>query len=364
MLVLIPSMFIMFFPQPLISLLLSIAAGTRLCYSFFNQCRARPVKTIELWALGGAGISLIPACSFQVPGSCAALVYLSTLLSMRFIVSLIVYREDDCEQTFATMQMLNAHLQKSLQQLKAEHEFAMSKCDRGNEDLLRHVFDKRRRLHELERQYSSQMQSLTARLDELNNANRRRLREIEMQREDIQQLIFDLQERFDRLQARLDHATVKCKVGRSIGDREVFRRFEEALRRTEFELDIFSPCMSFKVVRALKPRLKELLSNPSVKIKIRYSTCDQADARNKITQKVAKMLRKEFKRYPNFEMYRDETQAKLFICDEKFVVASSFNVLAFDGAFDDDTCGEYSDDLETLRAYRAEHFDFPHPSSL
>ncbi|MBR1579906.1 MAG: hypothetical protein IJ668_05350 [Selenomonadaceae bacterium] len=363
-LVVIPSLFILFFPVPLISVLLSIAAGTRLCDIFCNRCRANLVKTVELWSLGGAGMSFAVVVYVGDPRLRAALIYFSTMLAAKFIISFIVCREHGSARTFETMRSLNTQLLQSLYRLKTEHELIISRDDCPQEELARHLVDKRRQLHELERQYAEQIKLLTLRLDDLNDENRRKMHGIELQREEAQQIIFDLQERLDRAHDRLERST-ECHVldGKSLDAQEVRRWFEEALRRTEHELDIFSPCMSFKVVRSIKPQLRELLSNPSITIKIRYSVCDQSDARNKITQKVAKMLRKEFKHYPNFEMYRDEARAKLFICDEKFCVASGFNVLSFEGSFDDDIGGEYSENLETLRAYRAKYFDFKGESS-
>lgn len=360
-LVIIPSVFIMFFPEPALALMLSIASGTRLCYLFFKQCRTRIDKRAEVWSLGGAAIALTAAFFIDANGLRAALIYLAVILIARFLISVIVYREYTYSQTFDAMRELNAQLIQSIEQLKAEYKIEMSERNRKPEEVLKQLRDKRLQVIELERHYNEQMKILSARLEALDAEEKLRLQEFESQRDDAQQSLFDLQEQFDLMQARLMQSEKPCafvRDGRRLDCGEIRFKFEEALQRTERELDIFSPYISFKLAKMFKPRLKELLSNPNVTIKIRYSISEPSDARCRITQKAAKMLRKEFKRYPNFKMHRDNGRAKLFICDEKFFVLTGFNLLAYGGDGDDSIEGEFSSDEATLRQYRDEYFSF------
>ena len=360
-LVVIPSLFIMFFPEPTVALILCIVAGTRLCCSFSAQCRARPIKKVELWSLSGAVMGFALVFNVDDERLRAALTYFALALSARFIVSLIVHREYGYASTFETMRKLNVQLQQSLEQLQSQYEFDISDRNGKPEKLLRHLQKRRRQLLDLEQHHNEQMKVLSARLEKLEAEHKIRLQELEAQREDIQQIWFDLQERFDRVQAYLtqsDGTRFFDPQAQAMSDREIHFKFEEAFQVTERELDIFSPYMSFKLVRLYKPRLKELLANPKVTIKIRYSLGEPSDARNKITQKVAKMLRKEFKRYPNFKIYRDEVRAKLFVCDEKFYVLSNFNVLAYGGEHSECNDGEYSSNAEALSQYRDRYFRF------
>ena len=360
-LVLIPSLFIMFFPEPTVASILCIVAGTRLCHMFSVQCRARPIKKVDLWSLSGTVIVLAVIFSVEDEKLRAALIYFALMLSARFIVSLIVHREYGYASTFETMRKLNVQLQRSLELLRTQYEYGMSVRNRKPEELLRHLQKMRRQLLDLEQHYNEQMKVLSARLEKLEAEHKIRLQELEAQREDIQQIWFDLQERFDRVQAHLtqsDGTRFFDPQAEAMSDHLIRCKFEDAFRITERELDIFSPYMSFKLVRLYKPRLKELLSDTNVTIKIRYSLSEPSDARNKITQKVAKMLRKEFKRYPNFKIYRDEVRAKLFICDEKFYVLSNFNVLAYGGECEECSDGEYSINAEALNQYRDRYFRF------
>ena len=117
-------------------------------------------------------------------------------------------------------------------------------------------------------------------------------------------------------------------------------------------MDIASCWLSFKVMRALKSRLKNLLER-GVTIKILYGTDDDDDARDVITRKAAKMLRREFKRYENFRLMRGEVRERLIICDEKFYVVTAYNILSFDGELD----GECSTEKDSLRRYREQYFE-------
>ena len=66
--------------------------------------------------------------------------------------------------------------------------------------------------------------------------------------------------------------------------------------------------------------------------------------------------------YPNFKMLLDNSHAKLFICDDKFYVISSFNILSFKGDYDGQDMrrelGEYSTNKQILERYRKQYFDF------
>ena len=349
-LVTIPSMFVMFFPNRMIALMLCIAACTRLCYTFSAQCRSRPIKSVDLWSLGGSMMGFTVAFNVEDERLCAALSYFAFTLLTRFIVSLFIHREYSYTHTVDSMKALNIRFQHSIEQLSSEYERGISDQHLSPDERLKYLQDKRFQLLKLENRYNERMKVLSARLDEL-----------EPQREDAQQLMFNLQERLDQEQARLtqsDRTRFFDPQAQAINAHAVQLKFEEALQNTERELDIFSPCMSFKVVRLLKPVLKELLSNPEITVKIRYSLSDSSDTRNKITQKVAKMLRKEFKKYPNFAMCRDELQSKLFICDDKFYVLSNFNVLAFNGECDECSDNEYSSNVAALKQYRDRYFRF------
>ena len=275
----------MFFPALPIAVMLSIAAGTRLCCNFFRQCRSQAKRKIEGWSLVAA--SIVMGIDFCIADErlTRALIYFSTLMTTRFVISLIVYCENDRASDIKRLKQLNDEMQRTFEQLKSEPP---------------------ERLQEIEFHYSNQIKCLREQLRKTNCAQRRLLRNIEARREDIQQLIFDM----------LETTSDGCHV---------FRQFEDALIGTKTKLEIFSPNMSFKVVRSLMPEFKRLLE-ANVVITIHYRAGN--DFCGKLTQKTAKMLRKEFKDRDKFRLYPDNEGIKKFIGDENLPVLSDFSILS------------------------------------
>lgn len=149
-------------------------------------------------------------------------------------------------------------------------------------------------------------------------------------------------------------------------NREIRNKFDEALKFAKKEIDIFCPWISPKVVdETMKDKFRRLLENKVI-IKIRYGIGNLSNGnntnKNDKTQQYAQELQKEFKMYPNFKMYLDNSHAKLFICDDKFYVISSFNILSFSGDYDGTDMrrelGEYSTNKQILERYRKQYFNF------
>ena len=57
-------------------------------------------------------------------------------------------------------------------------------------------------------------------------------------------------------------------------------------------------------------------------------------------------------------MKSDDTHQKLFICDEKFYVNSSFNILSYSGTGEHAESGEVSNNIDLIREYRRTLFNF------
>lgn len=178
---------------------------------------------------------------------------------------------------------------------------------------------------------------------------------IEQMRESQGELIKRLQKSNEANNITLENKAIRLK-------------FEEAIQLAEKELDIFSPWMNFNVIDTMmQDQFRRLLAK-GVIIKIRYGigelSSEQGKGKNRsdATEKVAAKLKQEFRMYPNFKMYRDNSHAKLFICDDKFYVISSFNSLSFKGDYTGDDMrreiGEYSTNKEILDKYRKTYFKF------
>ena len=143
-----------------------------------------------------------------------------------------------------------------------------------------------------------------------------------------------------------------------------------ALNEAKIELDIFSPWMNAYVCdKKFMEKISRLL-NQGVKVKIRYGIANDNSAnrngqnnRSDTTEKIARQLHENFGDKEGFSLYRDNSHAKLFICDDKYYVLSSFNVLSFKGAYEKNPelrreIGEYSSNQKNLMLYRKKYFNF------
>ena len=150
---------------------------------------------------------------------------------------------------------------------------------------------------------------------------------------------------------------------KSIQNQEIPRTFYEALDIAQFEIDITAMRLNFKVVDPqLVLRFRTLLKN-GVVIKILYGIGDINDIKNLQTNDVIEKLKMEFKDFPNFKVKHTNTHVKVFICDDKFFVSSSFNVLSNynfkenkTNAWDED--GLMSNNKELIDEYRNRYFNF------
>ena len=147
---------------------------------------------------------------------------------------------------------------------------------------------------------------------------------------------------------------------------EIRKRFDKALGRAKKELDIFSPWMNHHVVNNDLKNKIEILLKRGVVVKIRYgiglgSGSGNQD-RNSKTEMIAKELSDRFSKYKNFHIYKDNSHAKLYICDDEFYVLSSFNILSYDGGVNSKDkrgeIGECSTNKTLLEAYRNKFFFF------
>ena len=164
----------------------------------------------------------------------------------------------------------------------------------------------------------------------------------------------------DKLQSEIQWQKDNQPQNYIVRNETIRHEYDKALVESEVELDIISAWMNFFVVdRAMKSKFEQLLKR-GVTIKILYGigdmTPETTDARNKKTLSVARQLQERFADYPNFKMKCTNTHQKLFICDEKFYVNSSLNILSFSGDYSGtdkrEEGGEASNNVKLIREYR------------
>ena len=143
----------------------------------------------------------------------------------------------------------------------------------------------------------------------------------------------------------------------SLKDEEIRAAFDEAVASAEVELDVTAMKLN-RTTEEYIPQFQKLLER-GVKIKIFYGIGAEDSEENYQTRATAFKLKKIFRKHPNFKMKRADTHAKIFICDEKFWVLSSYNVLSKDGArYKFGEAGLRSADAEMISLHRKEYFNF------
>ncbi|MBR3051120.1 MAG: hypothetical protein IKG61_06690 [Selenomonadaceae bacterium] len=143
----------------------------------------------------------------------------------------------------------------------------------------------------------------------------------------------------------------------SLKDEEIRAAFDEAVDSAKVELDVTAMKLNYKTEEYI-PQFEKLLKR-GVTIKIFYGIGAEDSDENYWTRATAYKLKKIFRKYPNFKMKRADTHAKIFICDDKFTVVSSYNVLTKDGAkYTFGEAGLRSTDAELIAHHRKEYFDF------
>lgn len=116
------------------------------------------------------------------------------------------------------------------------------------------------------------------------------------------------------------------------------------------------------VTRTYFQKFKALLER-GVTIKIFYGFRDKNGEPDKDTEQIAGELKKRFHAYSNFKMKWEPLHAKIFICDDKFTVLSSYNLLSKYGGNNNSgegfgEAGLLSNDTKLIAHHRKEYFDF------
>ena len=170
----------------------------------------------------------------------------------------------------------------------------------------------------------------------------------------------------DKLQTEINWQKNNQPQNYIVRNRTIRNEFNKALQIATEELDIISAWINFNVVNEKLQQSFENLLRRGVIIKILYGIGDMGlfttDSRNRRTNEVVAHLKARFSRYPNFKMKCTNTHDKLFICDEKFYVHSSMNILSFSAEYNNgdlrEEGGEASNNLQLIREYRQLLFNF------
>ena len=214
--------------------------------------------------------------------------------------------------------------------------------------------------------------AINARIDDMDRQLKEILAEKDSREQDAKKQFNLLQQKQKDLNSLAEQINdFKLQNENYIVENEQIRReFDRALVESEVELDIISPWMnSFVVNWDMQNKFEKLLKR-GVTIKILYGigdmTPETTDKRNQKTLETERQLQERFAKYPNFKMKCTNTHEKLFICDEKFYVKPSMNILSFSGNYSEPDLwadlwaevGEVSTNVNLIREYRRNWFNF------
>lgn len=157
-------------------------------------------------------------------------------------------------------------------------------------------------------------------------------------------------------------------------NKEIRDKFINAFSEAKYELNIASPWMNNYVVNDDLITLMEKLLIKGGVIKIIYGIEENSslsnlkrgnDIKNKNSDRIAEKLVKRFDCYDGkFKIKKVNSHNKLLICDEKYYMETSFNLLSFSGEYDEsskdirDEGATYSTNIEVIEDLRNRYFDF------
>ena len=148
--------------------------------------------------------------------------------------------------------------------------------------------------------------------------------------------------------------------GETLYNEAIRSKLEEAFSKANKEVDIISPWLSFYAIDNKLLQLMENAFKRGVVIKLVYGY--EGGNSEKQSHEVAEKLKTKFKNYEKlFQIKQVNTHEKLLLCDDIFFLIGSFNLLSFDGKYNEQTRKEMmlcSNESKILRDLRWTHFNF------
>lgn len=176
--------------------------------------------------------------------------------------------------------------------------------------------------------------------------------------------IEEIKKQLDQINQKIEQK-YEFSDGQFLHDQEIRRKLLVALSTAEHEVDIISPWLSRYAVDRNLISLMEKALQKNVTIKILYGINGANDSykeRLNTSETIATELSHRFKRYDKlFKIQKDNTHEKILLCDERFYMVGSFNLLSFAGNFRANTRREimlYSENPELIKKLRETYFHF------
>ena len=136
---------------------------------------------------------------------------------------------------------------------------------------------------------------------------------------------------------RLQKNRIDFTNGRVLQNEEIRKVFLESFTLAQREIDIISPWINRIALNQEAQNLMEDALKRSVRIRIIYGitgTGEGSRERQERSKVIIDELSARFQQYGTlFGAMLDNTHEKLLLCDETFMMVSSFNLLSFDGKY-------------------------------
>ena len=257
-------------------------------------------------------------------------------------------------------------MKKDLKKAKSELKEIVCEKERLEKDFT-DLSEEKKRVHRRLQKARNDKLELEKEQLKIKKENERYLKNVEALQSENKELRIQMNEYFEENKQFKHLLDNESKI---LENAAIRRAFDSALQTSTKEIDIFAAWINNHVVDERMLETFESLLKKGVTIKIRYGIGDESnpdnDKRIRRTKNNAKKMKKRFEKYGElFRMKWDNSHAKLFICDDQFYVISSFNILSFDGQYEDGNeistrreLGEWSKNISNLQTYRKMYFDF------
>jgi PLD-like domain len=148
--------------------------------------------------------------------------------------------------------------------------------------------------------------------------------------------------------------------GKVLYNEEIRPYLENTFKIAKREIDIISPWLSHNAVDNKLINLMRAALNRDVKIRIIYGYEGGEVEQN--SRQFAAKISEIFQPQGNlFKITRVNTHEKLLLCDDRYIMVGSYNLLSFGGKYNKGTRNEmmlYSQDYNLLKVLRKKHFQF------
>jgi hypothetical protein len=164
---------------------------------------------------------------------------------------------------------------------------------------------------------------------------------------------------------RLQQERIDFTNGKIVRNEEVRRILLNSLSKANREVDIISPWVSrYALDEDLVSRMESALKR-NVRIRIIYGISGKSESeqeRLSRSQETVSAICRRFEKYGDlFAVELDNTHEKLLLCDDSFMLVGSYNLLSFNGKYDEETRKEmmyYFENPQLIKATRKRCFHF------